>query len=542
MNKRVVFSVCFFLLTHVPHRVARAEDSAVRVGRILVNRKNVFETNSALDRQFPYSWANKLHIVTQENYIRQELLVREGDPFDMETIRESERVLRSRPIFRYVKVTPQQPVDGRVDILVETEDVWTTSVHLSYSVAGGKNSYGIGVLEQNFLGQGKAVGAFLRKNIDRTTRGVSYRDPQFLGTRWDFFTGYGRDEKGREWEGHLERPYYSTHARHSEGASINDRDDEDRLFSEGREIATFRHQAREVRIFASYAVVASQKKTRRLSLAHERKEDEFSDARGLSPASLPTNRRVNPVLLGFERENIRFHKIRGVTTFDRDEDINLGGSWMAEAGPSNEHFGATQRGWVGRFSTGKNFHFREDLVWFNGLYYDGRFENDAVQNGVFRLRSQYFLLDWRPKHTVSLRGEYILSKNLDPESQFLLGGENGLRGYSVRQFGGANRTLFTLENRRAVLYDWLHLVSVGWAVFADVGAVWEETRFAPDVDRFRSDIGAGLRLAPSRSVNPGLIRIDVAYALQDNDRTSRFVVNIGADVSFGERRVRKFEQ
>lgn len=517
-----------------------AEENGVRVGRIVVNRKNVFETGSVSDRRFPYSWANKIHIVTAEGYIRRELLFAEGSVLNAEKIEESERLLRSRPIFRYVKITPQPPVNGVSDVFIETEDVWTTSVHLSYSIAGGEDSYSLGILEQNFLGQGKIVGAFVRRDIDRTTKGMSYRDPQFLGSRWDLFGGYGRDEKGREWETHLERPFFSTLTRHSEGVTFVDREDEGRLFSGGDEVATFQQETREVRMYVSYAVVAEQKRTRRVSLAHERSEDTFSRFTGATPM-LPKNRRINPILAGFEFQNVRFHKIRGVTTFDRDEDINMGARWHAEAGPSNEHFGATQRGWVGRVSAYKNFRPLEENVWFNALCADARLENDEVRDGVLRVRSQYFVLDWLPKNTATLRGEYVLSKNLDAENQFLLGGENGLRGYSVRQFSGMKRALFSLENRRAVLYDWLHLVSMGWAVFIDAGAVWNR-RDTPALRRFRSDVGAGLRLAPSRSVDPGLIRIDVAYALQDNDRRSRFVLNIGADLAFGDRRVRKFDQ
>src|SRR5581483_8701122 len=101
--------------------------------------------------------------------------------------------------------------------------------------------------------------------------------------------------------------------------------------------------------------------------------------------------------------------------------------------------------------------------------------------------------------------------------------------------------LVTLENRRAVLYDWLRLVSIGWAVFGDAGTVWNR-HASLDTRDVKSDIGLGIRLAPSRSVDPGLLRIDLAYALDDNEQPSRFVLNIGADIRFGEHRERKFDQ
>ncbi len=521
--------------------MARADNLQPTIRSILINRKNVFETGSRTDNVFPYSWANKIHIVTKEDTIRHALLFKEGDALDAEKISESERLLRRQGNFRYVKITPLENMNGQVDVKVETEDVWTTALELSFGLAAGKRSYSFGINEQNFLGRGKEIGAFVSKNIDRTTRGAVYRDPQILGTRWEFFGGYGKDEKGKEWETDLTRPFYSALVTHSEGVLLGDRQNEDRLFDDGDEVATFDHHSRNARVFGAVALVASMKRVRRVSLAYENNLDEFSNAKGPQSPALPEERRVNPILLGYQHENIRFHKVRGVTTFDRDEDINLGGSFIAEAGPTNEHTGATQRGWFGRARITKNFHFQENQVWFNSIEVDGRQEHDDVQNGVLRLQTQYYLLDWLPLHTASLRSEYVVSKNLDPEREFLLGGENGLRGYSVRQFSATDRILFTLEDRRGLLYDWLHLISIGWAWFMDSGAVWEKGSF-PDANQFRTDVGGGIRFAPSRSTNPGLIRIDVAYALQDNNRSSRFVLNIGADLSFGDRPARKFDR
>jgi outer membrane protein assembly factor BamA len=214
---------------------------------------------------------------------------------------------------------------------------------------------------------------------------------------------------------------------------------------------------------------------------------------------------------------------------------------MVEGGPSFTRLDATTNGTFGRMQLKKTFHPVDNHVWFNHLDAEGRIEHNVVQNGTFRLRSQYFLAPWVPKNTGSLRCEFITSKNLDPERQFLLGGENGLRGYSVRQFSGDHKLLFTMENRRDIIMDWLNLVSVGWAAFVDSGAAWNTSEGLTS-DKFKSDVGLGLRLAPSRSYDPGLIRMDVAYALQNNKKDSRVVINIGADLTFGERRKSKFEQ
>lgn len=515
--------------------------SELVIGQIRVLRSNVFAPVGDQPLHFPYSWGNKLHIVTQEEFIREELTFKEGDPFDPERLRESERLLRSRPIFRYVRVEALPAQDGRVDVVVTTEDVWTTSIRLAYGTAGGENFYTFGFLENNFLGQGKVVGAFVEQDIDRLTRGVSYRDRHLLGSRWELFGGYGQDEKGRDWEASLVRPFYSSRVPYSEGGQIFVSDDEDRLFLGGEEVVKFAHEKEDHRVFGAFAIDPRPDSVRRFTLAYERQADRFDDVRFRVPPPVFEDRTVAAALIGFDYRNLRYEKFRGILTFDRDEDVNLGWEWMFEAGPSLEAFGATRDGALGRFQAQKIFSSRRGHVWFNHLDLDGRLESRTVRDGVMRLRSEYFWPEWIEKNTVSLRGEWTASHNLDPETQFLLGGENGLRGYSVRQFSGENSLLVTLENRRVVLYDWLRLVNVGWAVFGDAGSVWGRGRSFDAAD-VQSDVGAGIRFAPSRSVDPGLIRIDIAYALNDNDQTSRFVLNIGADVHFGERRLRKFDQ
>jgi hypothetical protein len=531
----------FLSLLIVPRAHAAMSPVPVHIHRIIVNRHNVFNTGTPRDHRFPYSWGNKLHIVTQEAFIRNELLFKEGDVLDTDALEESERLLRRREIFRYVRITTQESGPGTVDVLVETDDVWTTAIDASFSLAGGQTSYRAGVLEQNFLGLGRTVGAFVRKDIDRTTRGVSYQNPHFLHRRLNLFGGYGRDEKGKEWETSIERPFFSALTRLSFGASLRDREDEDRFFRDGDESATFAHNERQGRAFGSYALVAEPKRVRRVLVMYENEVDTFSNAAGPDAPLLPARRQVAPILTGLDFENLRYRKVRGVTTFDRDEDINTGFLWDVDAGPYQKKWGSTENGWLGRLQADKNLVSDSETVWFNRIVADGRLENGHVQNGTGRLQSHLFWPDWRPRHTASIKGEYMASSNLDPERQLLLGGENGLRGYSVRQFSGSNKLLMTLEDRRFWLPDWLDLVNLGWAYFVDSGAVWNRG-WSPRGSDIRSDVGVGIRIAPSRSVHAGLIRMDVAYALQDNRRSSRFVVNIGADIDFGEPRQPKFEQ
>lgn len=505
----------------------------LRIGRIFIDRKNVFDTAEHRD-QFPYSTANKLHIVTKEKFIRSQLLFKEGDVFDVELLQESERLLRSHSIFRYVSIRPQEPLNGVIDVVVRTDDVWTLAVILSLGTAGGKNFYRAGVHEQNLLGKGRQAGAFIKQDIDRHVAGVTFGDPHFLGRRLNFFAGYGTDTKGKEWETSLEKPFYATTVRSSQGARVRFKDDEERLFEDGDEVATFQARRWNVRSFAAGALNPSLKRVRRVYAAHDFREKKFSKT------EFP-DRTLSMLLIGVEFKNVDFLKERGLNTFDRDEDVNTGWEWMAEAGPSLESIGATRDGVFGKMRIEKNSALCQRVYWLNRIQTEGSLEQGVVRDGTFKVSSFLTFVDWLPRNTAWLRAETELGKNLDEDHQLLLGGENGLRGYSVRQFSGSKRFLLNIENRRVLWYDLMDLVNIGWAVFGDTGVAWKE---GESMTRrpLRSDVGAGLRLAPSRSTDPGLIRVDVAYALNETERSSRWVVNIGADFSFNLGEERKFDQ
>ncbi|OVE75432.1 hypothetical protein BVX98_07720 [bacterium F11] len=511
-----------------------------RIGKIILNRHDVFDTGSPLDRVFPYTLANKLHVVTKEYYIRSELLFREGDPYDLFCIQESERILRGSRFFRYVTITPQEPLNGIVDVHIETHDVWTLGILLRYERVGGKNLYGLGILERNLLGTGIQLGGFVRKDIDRTKRGMTFKHRRFLGSPVKIFGGYGKDEKGREIDIRLEKPFWSVQDWHQEGTSVFASDDEGRLFEGGEEVATFQEEHLVVRTEVWFNFHPHERKVRRWGLVHHYDKNEYDNFQSELPLLPPLDHTESVVALGYQFRNDRFIKERGVITFDRDEDFNLGWDWTLEFGPSLEAFGATTDGLYTRGVLRKTWVSKDIAFVMLQMEMRSRYQNDHVEDGIFKVVQHNVLPNWWLGQTFTATLNYKTSRNLDPSKQFLLGGETGLRGYSVRQFSGSKSLLMTLENRKAVLYDWLQMVTVGWGVFFDTGATWKEHQ-EPSFDEFRSDVGFGIRFAPTRSVRANIIRADLAYALNENERDSRWVFNLTGEFVFGGRSERKFD-
>ena len=102
--------------------------------------------------------------------------------------------------------------------------------------------------------------------------------------------------------------------------------------------------------------------------------------------------------------------------------------------------------------------------------------------------------------------------NLDRDVQFFADGGNGLRGYRLHAFEGNKRIIWNLEHRLFTGREVLQLASFGAAVFFDTGAATPEGR-PLKISEFKTDLGAGLRIAISRASTNSILRVDAAYAL-----------------------------
>ena len=133
----------------------------------LIERINVFGNN-----------------ITNEDVIRGELILDEGDPFSRLNLEKSIANIKSRNIFRAVKY---EVTDGsksnlkQIDINVEERPTGEISAGAGIGTTGG--SFAIGVSENNWLGSGKSVSFDLEVDKESFTGTLNYNDPNydFLG-------------------------------------------------------------------------------------------------------------------------------------------------------------------------------------------------------------------------------------------------------------------------------------------------------------------------------------------------------------------------
>ena len=139
----------------------------------------------------------------------------------------------------------------------------------------------------------------------------------------------------------------------------------------------------------------------------------------------------------------------------------------------------------------------------------GRATTDGVENGDFNAAARYYHRDndWSLLY-LGFSGRAVA--HLDADQQLLLGGDNGLRGYPLRYATGDKSLLFTVEERFYINREFLHVLRLGAAVFADVGKAWGEMPNPAAHLGVLKDIGIGLRFGQTRSAHAGMVRLDVA--------------------------------
>jgi surface antigen Omp85-like protein/surface antigen-like variable number repeat protein len=514
-----------------------------RIHAILVQNEPIFGPEDRLDdvpvlpdMTFIFRAANFLHIDTKEEVIRREMLVTEGDLADPHLLEQSERNIRALAYVREVKISTVPAGGDEVDVIVRTRDTWTTQPRASFSSGGGTQRSSFGLIETNVLGYGKKIRLLYRSGIDRSSSIFEYVDPRILGSRWTAGGQYQYTSDGRIGEGFLQYPFFSFDTPWGGEADYATRREKDRIFDHfGNELSRFRRE--QEAFFANVGhrlAISDDEVVHRLGVFYRRVEDTFPDSAGADDSTLiPINRRQSEPGLFYHREEIRFVKEKHFKVFDRVEDLNLGNVFDAEVGYSSKALDALVDEPIATFSDRQGFDFGPGRKAFVHGLLTGRHDDGDLRNAVLELEGiSYTRLNWSVEHTLVSHLKLDLGRNLDRDTQLILGNDNGLRGFDTRQFVGEKRFVFNLEDRVFFVNDLFHLLSLGAVAFFDSGYVWERNQ-GVDFRRLATSIGIGLRVDALRAAGEALFRLDLAFPLTDGGSGQHGpAVSIGAGQAF----------
>lgn len=524
-----------FLLAGLLTAAAAAQEppsSSAPVSSAVYERRNVFDLSVPEDDLWAFRWANKIHVVTQEHVIRREMLILPGEPYDALRALETERNLRSLGFVRYAEVSPVPRPDGRVDVAVRTQDSWTLTPRFSLASEGGQSSIVYGVSEGNLLGMGKQVSFFNSSQSSHRRTEARYGDPRFFRTNARLLAHFADTDRGGEYGLRLARPFFAHDSPWSAETSWARVAQDEALFLNGATASEFTHDYRSARGLAAVRLSERDTTVQRLGAGWRWETSRFAP-QATTVGALPKDRELTGPVAVYALIEPKYIKATDIDRVRVVEDFNLGWELGVEGGPLPEALGSNRDAWAMAASLQKGLGMGDGRFALVQAVADSRAaDNGRLENGVLTgSMNLFWRTPYRHRQTWVAHFEYTATKNLDGERQLNLGGDTGLRGYKNNAFQGARTAIVNLEDRLFFDVNLLRLVHVGAVGFFDAGsAIPQNNPFGRTA--WKADLGAGLRLSSSRSSSGGVLRIDVAYALNSGPGGSRWVVSLKGGQAF----------
>jgi hypothetical protein len=474
---------------------------------IRVESSNIFDTSDPNTDAWFYRWANALHVVSKEDFIRSMLLFEEGDLYSASAAAESARILRSLGIMNPVDIIAKRSGDG-VELLVRARDQWTLQVGAKLGVFGSRSSVQFDIEEENLFGWGKYAGVAYESDDERNGWAIRYFDPNVFNSRWRIGLTHADLSDGFLDRIVIDRPFYSLSTPWTWGVSGSNQESADHLYSQSVSVVEGLHETEDLSIWGGGRLPGGGDITRRVVAGWEYRRDLYSDwfrentGESYQP---PEDRLIKGPRLSFQQIADRFIVVRGFHAWTVQEDVALGPNFALNTVYSSPSFGGDRE----RLLASGNVHlaklFGDWLVlgdaWFSGRLEDGQahnlvggFQIGAAELGIRGFRTRLLVEN---------------SRRLDRDRQLTLGADLGLRGWDPDFFDGTGRAVLNLQWRRLVKEEILNLFSLGFVIFGDAGITWDAV-VGDDTGGVKLDAGAGLLFDLSHIGRSTLLRIDAA--------------------------------
>ncbi len=516
-----------------------------RITHVFIDNHSIFDPASMPEDgriRWAYRLANTVHMRTRAEFIQDQLLFRKGDCYDPEIVEESARLLRE---FRFIAgadaFAVEQP-DGNHHVIVDTHDEWTTKLALIARFDQGLQLDGAQIIEENFLGRGIAVGAFYRQRDERRDLGLGLEIPQIRQSRWDGHVGIGVTRIGEVVEQAFIRPFPGERP----GTAFRERAFHRRDFFNYVLPGDHQYSHLVVPLQEEHVQVAMARRsswsdglvTFGTGLSYERvgggsaeevegvTRGDFGDREPvdaeLSHPLLPhlANRQALRLSILGGTRNVRFAQRRGLDPVRGVQDIPLGHELLVTVGPS---IGSTGVGAGPDIFSSVEFFAGADsgeTMGFIGISGEGRWETADDWRDIL---VEGWALAYR--ETAGLGGPVLVLRGATHAGwstaspfQLVLGGPEGVRGYSDWDHPGGRRVVFSGESRWRLSTPYPDFADFGLTLFGDVGRMWAgDAPFGRD-SGWRSTAGGGLRVGfPAGSSS--VIRFDLAWPLEGQDRS-----------------------
>ncbi len=502
------------------------------IATVRVERANVFDPTAPGENSWPFRIADWVHVTSHDEVIRRELLLGPGDRWDSLKALESERNLRDLNLFRRADVKAVPRPDGKVDVVARTQDTWTLNIESGVGTEGGQRQVSYGVSDDNLLGYGKSVSARHNENGDIVSNQFAYGDHRFLGTRYSFDPFFTRTGYGTSIGGDVIKPFFALDTPLASGVKYSHTVDESIIYQQSQEFSKFLIKNDAAQMGYGGRLPWDRGAVQRVEAGWYVQKDQFYPIPATLPFTLPNGRTMSGPVAGYSLVQPRYVKETYINKMERVEDFNMGNEFQFLGGFMGEELGSDRDRLIYNVLDQQGIYFAPGRFALMQVGAKGRVLASEPDNALLFANINFFYAnDWQVPMTLVSHLEVNKGRNLDGENQVILGGNNGLRGYESYSFTGDESVLLNLEDRVFMPGEYFHLVRFGGAFFWDSGCVSSATS-PMTFGNFKSDLGFGLRLAPTRGQSGNVVRLDLARSLQTGPGPDRWVVSLTANQAF----------
>lgn len=493
---------------------AELEAAGARIGQIHLVPLNIFDTDRPEEDRALFRLANRLHRVTRPEVIRSALPIQTGDALSVKRLEETERLLRANRFLYEVQIRPVAVREGVVDLEVITRDTWSLEPGLNWARAGGADSSALQLREYNLAGTGIALALDRFRNVDRSGTLVRMAWPRALGSAVSIDVEHARNSDGHNASVSVQRPFSALDTRWAAGFSAaSDERLEATYVAAGEVDGRYRHRQRRAQVFLGHSTGLQQGWVQRAVAGVWAQEERYAVEPGLpAPPRLPQDQTLVVPYLRYELLEDRFERALNRNLMGRAEFFTLGLQLSAQLGVAAAWSGSSRSATPYAFSVSRGFVPVEPHMLLASAHAQGEFSDGSFRRQSFGLDAQYYQPQ-SPRRLLYAQLAMDALRREDAGTQLLLGGDNGLRGYPLRQQAGRRRVLMTLEQRFYTdLYVW-QLFRIGGAAFLDAGRAWGDGPARAGPGGWLYDAGAGLRIFSVRSAFSHVLHLDVATPL-----------------------------
>ncbi len=508
------------------------ESSGALIGDIKIDVRTIFDENDPREANGLFRLSDRLHVKTKPSTIRAQLLFVSGEAFSARKLAETERALRLLPYVFDARVVPVHFADGKVDIRVITRDVWTLSPGISLGRAGGANNSSFDLQDTNFLGWGKSLEIARSRTIDRTSNTWAWTDSNVRGSRWATALIYVDSSDGKERALQVARPFYSLDSKWSAKLNSFQFNRSVARYNLGKVVDRFNDNQTFYDLNGGLSQGEINNWTRRWLAGVRYDRNSFYPSNSTTPTQqLPADRTLSYPYIGVELIEDQYFKSGDQNQIGRTEDLYFGTDVSAQVGVSAPVLGADRQSLMLAAKARRGFELPGRQQLFVSSDFSTRIEQGQTRNLIADAGASYYWR-WRPDWVIFSSLTATVTDSLDADTQLLIGGDNGLRGYPLRYESGASRALWTVEQR--FYTDWFpfRLVRVGGALFFDQGRTWGRGVIGNSDPGWLRDAGFGLRFGNFRTGLGNVLHVDFAFPLSNVGGSSKFQLLIQTLQSF----------